>query len=94
LAAYKVVFKPEKGNAVTYFISTKTFLPLKRNSVVASSTSQQKIPQSLTFEDYREVDGVKLPFKSISSNPGMGDIVIYVKEVKHNVKIDDKRFMP
>jgi CubicO group peptidase (beta-lactamase class C family) len=92
--AYKVVFKPEKGNAVTYFISTKTFLPLKRNSVVASSTSQQKIPQSLTFEDYREVDGVKLPFKSISSNPGMGDIVIYVKEVKHNVKIDDKRFMP
>lgn len=92
--AYKVVFKPEKGNDVTYFISTKTFLPLKRNSVIVSSTSQQKIPSSLTYADYREIDGVMIPFKSTATNPGMGDIVIYVKDVKHNVKIDDKRFKP
>ena len=92
--AYKVVFKSDKASDVTYFISSKTFLPLKRDSVIVSSTSAQKIPSSQTFSDYRKVDGVMIPFKTVSSNAGMGDIVVYAKEVKHNVKIDDKEFKP
>lgn len=92
--AYKIVFKPEKASEVTYYISTKTFLPLKRESVIVSSTSSQKIPASQTFADYRTVDGVMMPFKTTMSNPGSGDAVVYLKEVKHNVKIDDKNFKP
>lgn len=92
--AYKVVFKSDKASDVTYYISTKTFLPLKRDSVIVSSTSSQKIPTSQTYADYRTVDGVMIPFKSTSTNPGMGDTVVYLKEVKHNVKIDDKKFKP
>lgn len=92
--AYKVVFKAEKASDVTYHISTKTFLPLKRSSVVVSSTSSQKIPTTTVYADYRNTDGVILPFKSTTTNAGMGDIVIYLKEVKHNVKIDDKQFKP
>ena len=92
--AYKVVFKAEKASDVTFHISTKTFLPLKRSSVVVSSTSSQKIPTTTVYADYRETDGVMLPFKSTTTNAGMGDIVIYLKEVKHNVKIDDKQFKP
>lgn len=92
--AYKVVFNQEKASNITYYISTKTFLLLKRESVVVSSTSSQTIPVSQTFTDYRKIDGVMIPFKTISSNPGAGDVVIQIKEVKHNVKIDDKRFKP
>lgn len=92
--AYKVVFQMEKASSITYYISTKTFLPLKQESVVVSSTSSQTIPVSQTFSDYREVDGVMVPFKTVSSNTGIGETVIYVKEIKHNVKIDDKTFKP
>ncbi len=44
------------------------------------------------FEDYREVDGIKLPFKmrdDIFSGTG---IVFQFTDVKHNVKIDESKF--
>jgi hypothetical protein len=44
-----------------------------------------------TFDDYREVDGIKLPFVIHQS---MGDFgfTIRLTEVKHNVPIDDAKF--
>lgn len=91
---YVVRIKPEKATEITYFISTKTFLPVKQNSILVSSTSSQKIPYSTTMSDYRKVDGVMIPFKTVSDNPGSGETIVYVKSVKHNVKIDDKKFKP
>src|SRR5690606_36323077 len=79
--AYVLKIQPEKANALTYFISTKTFLPVKVTSLIVSSTSPQKIPYSQTLTDYREVDGVMIPFKTVSENPGMGEIVTYTKSV-------------
>lgn len=92
--AYAVEFEPEKGTKFTEYYSTKTFLLLKREGVVPSSTSSVSIPYSVRFEDYREIDGVKLPFKQINSSAGNGDIVTIVTSVKHNVPIDDKIFVP
>lgn len=89
---YAVEFEPEKGTKMTEYYSAKTFLLLKREGVVASSTSSLQIPYSIRFEDYRDVDGVKLPFKQINNNPSNGDIVTVVTSVKHNVAIDDKQF--
>ena len=91
---YVVKIQPEKASALTYYISTKTFLPVKVTSLIVSSTSRQKIPVSQTLSDYREVDGIMLPFKTVSENPGMGEIVTNMKSVKHNVKIADKEFKP
>ncbi len=91
---YAVEFMPEKGTKVTELYSTKTFLLMKRQGIISSSTSEQSIPYSITFSDYREVDGIKIAFKMVSTNIGMGDIVTVVKSVKHNVEIDDKMFAP
>jgi CubicO group peptidase (beta-lactamase class C family) len=91
---YVVEFTPEKGTKVTELYSTTSFLLLKRRGVVPSSTRGQNLPYTITFSDYREVDGIKLSFKMISSNPGMGDTVVTVKSVKHNVAVDDKIFAP
>lgn len=91
---YVVEFTPEKGTKVTELYSTKTFLLLKRRGVVSSSTSEQTLPYSITFSDYRDVDGIKLPFKMVSTSPSMGDIINIVKSVKHNDSIDDKMFTP
>lgn len=91
---YVVDFTPEKGTKVTEYYSTKSFLLLKRKGIVSSSTSEQTFPYSITFSDYRDVDGIKLPFKTVNSTPTMGDIVTIITSVKHNVAIDDKMFMP
>ncbi|MDQ3800693.1 MAG: serine hydrolase [Acidobacteriota bacterium] len=91
---YVVVIRPEKASEYTYFISTKTFLPVKMSRVIVSSTSNLKLPMSQTFSDYRAVDGVMLPYKTVTTTPTMGDIVSYVREIKHNVSIDDAKFKP
>jgi hypothetical protein len=90
---YAVEITPEKGTKFTDFYSTKSFLLLKRRGIIASSTSEQTIPYSITFSDYREVDGIKLAFKTVNSTPSMGDIVSVTTSVKHNVAIEDKMFM-
>lgn len=91
---YVVTFTPNKGSVYTEYYSTKTFLVLKREGVISSSTSEQKIPYSVEFSDYRDVDGIKLPFKQTSNNIGNGNIVTTTKSVKHNVKLPDKLFAP
>jgi CubicO group peptidase (beta-lactamase class C family) len=89
---YKIEFTPEKGTKVTEYYSAKSFLLLKITGVVASSTSEMTLPYTVTLSDYRDVDGIKLPFKTVNNSPSMGDIVNIVRSVKHNVAIDDKVF--
>lgn len=90
--AFVVRFSPKSASDVTYYFSKKTFLPVRVVTLYVSSTSEQKIPIVTTLSDYRKVDGVMVPFKTVTANPGMGDIVSIVKEIKHNEKIDPAVF--
>ena len=90
--AYVVVFEPENGNKDTIYFSQKTFLPLKLESFTSSSTSNINLPYSETYSDYRAIDGVMIPFKTINKNIGFGEIVTTIKEVKQNTAIDDAKF--
>jgi CubicO group peptidase (beta-lactamase class C family) len=89
---YVVVKTPEKGNAVTDYISTKTFLLVKRDTTISLPTGQGAVPSSSTFSDYRPVDGVMVPFKITAQNPGMGTVVTRVREVKFDADIPDAEF--
>lgn len=91
--AYAVEFEPEKGSKFTEFYSTKTFLLLKRQGTVSSSTSDISIPYTIRFEDYRDVDGVKVSFKQTNNTASNGDIVTTVTSVKHNVPVENKVFV-
>jgi CubicO group peptidase (beta-lactamase class C family) len=91
---YVVTFHPEKASDYTYYISTKTFLPLKKASLIVSSTSSMSLPITETFSDYRAVDGVMIPFKTLATSPSMGNVITYIKEVKNNAPIEDKMFKP
>ena len=90
--AYVVEKRSEKGSPITDYVSTKTFLLLKRESVIHSDTTGVDIPQTEMFSDYRNVDGVMVPFKSTSSNIANGDVVVRVKEVKFDVELPDTAF--
>jgi CubicO group peptidase (beta-lactamase class C family) len=84
--------RSEKGTPVLDYISTKSFLLLRRDSVVVSETSGLELPQTQSFSDYRSVDGVMVPFKSVSTNIANGDIVLRITDVKWDVDIPDSVF--
>ena len=92
--AYVVKFEVKDGTDYTEYYSTKTFLLLRHDGVEVSSTSEQQVPFSAIYSDYRSVDGVMLPFKTVSNSVSQGDIVTTVRSVKQNVAVDDKIFAP
>jgi hypothetical protein len=89
---YIVERQREKGTKVTDYVSTKSFLVLRRDSVVVSETSGIELPQTESFSDYRNVDGVMIPFKTVSNNIANGDIVLRVMDLKFDVDIPDAVF--
>ncbi len=91
---YVVEFTPYAGSYFTEYYSTKTFLLRKREGTIPSSTSEQKIPYTITFDDYHDVYGIKVAFKNTSYNIGNGNTVTILKDVKYNVPVDDKLFAP
>jgi hypothetical protein len=49
--------------------------------------------ETLSFGDYREVDGMKIPFTTQVQRPNSYTLVKY-SEVKHNTTIEDSVFDP
>jgi hypothetical protein len=89
---YIIERRNEKGTPVTDYVSTRSFLVLRRDSVVANETSGIELPQTETFSDYRNVDGVMIPFRTVANNIANGDIVLKVVDVKFDVDIPDTVF--
>lgn len=90
--AYVLEKRSDKGTPVIDYISTKTFLLLRRDSVIVSETAGIELPQTQSFSDYRNVDGVMIPFKSVSNNIAQGEIVLRIMDVKWDVDIADSVF--
>ncbi len=90
--SYVVSFEPEKGNKDVLYFSQKTFLPIKLESAIRITSAGIDLPYTETYGDYRSVDGIMLPFRTVGSNITNGEIVTVLKEVKHNAPIDDKVF--
>ncbi len=88
--AYVVVKTASAGTIITDYYSTKTFLLLRRES--STFLNDVEIPVRSDFSDYRNVDGVMVAFKSVTSNLAMGDIVIRVHELKFNLAVPDTTF--
>jgi hypothetical protein len=88
--AYVVVFTPEKGSPVTQYISAKTFLLLRQDSLATSDTIS--MPVTEVYSDYRSVDGVMIPFRRVQNSVAMGDTVLKIREVKFDVPVPDAVF--
>jgi hypothetical protein len=89
---YVVERRSEKGTPITDYISTKTFLLVKRDSLIVSETAGVELPQTQSFSDYRSVDGLMIPFKIVSNNIANGDVVVNVIDLKFDVDIPDGVF--
>jgi outer membrane lipoprotein-sorting protein/thiol-disulfide isomerase/thioredoxin len=64
-------------------------LLLRRDTMRPSS--QGPVRTEIYFSDWRDVDGIKLPFKTTERMPDR-TYVFTLEEVKHNVQLDDEVF--
>jgi zinc protease len=90
--AYQVSGRVD-GMRVQLWFDAQTGLLLRRR--LMNSTILGTFPEQIDYEDYRDVNGVKLPFVIRNSNPdpSAAQTVTY-KEIVHNVPVDEARFNP
>jgi hypothetical protein len=87
--AYVIEATPQDGAAETMWFDADSGLHVRTQR--EGEGPNGKVTFDMTFDDYREVDGIKLPFVMHFS---LGDFAFVIKlsEVKHNVPIDDAKF--
>lgn len=87
--AYVVTATTAEGGTERLFFDTTNSLLLQRHFEV--KTPLGPYPFQIRYEDYRQVDGVMLPFTIQWSRPGI-QWSRKVTEVKHNVPVDETKF--
>jgi hypothetical protein len=88
--AYSLIVTPKDGPVVHVFIDAETYLG-DRSVVTIDLPEIGSVEQTTDFADYREVDGVKVPF-SFKGSSSAQTFFVSVKSVEHNVKIDPALF--
>ena len=90
--AYVVVFDPASGSQVRNYIDAESYLPVKTVMKVDIPQLGQEVEQTTEFFDYKDVDGIKIPFR-IKTSSSIQSITITLTGVNHNVKVDDALFV-
>ena len=87
------VLKLERGELppVTIYVDANNGDILKEELVILTEGGIG-IPVETLYEDYREVKGVRIPFRSISSNEASGQTIMQVTGIKTGLKLDDNFF--
>jgi hypothetical protein len=76
---------------VRLYFDVETGLLLRRYTL--TNTPVGADPEQLDFEDYRDVDGIKVPFSIRASYLVLQASATYkLSEVKHNAPIDESKF--
>ncbi|HSK08485.1 MAG TPA: hypothetical protein VK911_02835 [Vicinamibacterales bacterium] len=89
--AIVLVYTPKAGHPNRYYFDAETFLALREVSKQDVPEMGGEIEQRVEVEDYRTVDGVKVPF-SVKIVNGIQDIAITLHKVEHNTPIDEAMF--
>jgi zinc protease len=87
--AYVIEAVPTEGAAMTFSFDAASGLLVRAQTVADSAMGKANV--DTTLGDYRDVDGVKLPFM-IRSDMGQIAFTIKLTEIKHDVPIDDAKF--
>ena len=87
--AYKVILNMPDGKKTTQYYDANTGLLIRQIST--AETQQGSFTSTIDMDDYREVSGVKVPYKLTQSTP-MGSIELTVTEVGINKGLPDSDF--
>lgn len=88
--AFVLTFEPSGGPPVKQYVDAETYLPIR--TVIKINVPQAgDIEQTADASDFRDVDGVKVPFKLQVANAMQG-FTITMTKVENNVTVDEKLF--
>ena len=88
--AYVLIVKPKSGSIARQFLDAESYLPV-RLMLKVDLPEVGEVEQTSEFSDYREVDGVKIPFR-VQVTSSIQSFTISVTKVEQNLKIDDTLF--
>lgn len=81
---------PKEGSTLKIYIDPDTYLP-GRTAFSVDMADVGEVQQTIELLDYRTVDGIKVAFKTVNTNPLQTATFTYTK-VEHNVDLPDTRF--
>jgi len=88
---YLVVGRNEGQPPLRLYMDKESGLLLRL--VRYAETPLGRNPTQIDYADYREADGVKVPFRWTLARPG-NRFTIQVEQVQQNVSVDDSKFAP
>lgn len=86
---YEVVLHAASGDAVTMVLDAESGLPLRQRFKQVSPTGT--VPVNLRFEDYREVDGIKVAHRQVA-NMTLMELTTSITAFQINPEVDAERF--
>ena len=87
--AYVIVATPDTLPSETFYFDTKSGLLVRTDATLV--TPEGKTPTKNFLEDYREIDGVKMPFRVRTILPQF-ELIVTTTEVKNNAAVEDSMF--
>jgi photosynthetic reaction center cytochrome c subunit len=87
--AYEVVGRREGKTPLRLYFDERSGLLVRL--VRFAETPLGRLPTQIDYADYREADGVKIPFRWTLARPG-GRFTIQISDVQQNVPVDDAKF--
>ena len=82
---------PKAGPPIRVYIDADTFMLVRTSITVNVPQLGGDIEQVVEFSDFRDVDGIKVPFITKSTNPAQ-TVTGTMKSITHNAEIDDASF--
>jgi outer membrane lipoprotein-sorting protein len=86
-----LTLEPAVGSPVKIYIDAETFMP-GRTLITTEIPQMGKVEQMLEPSDFRDIDGIKVPFKLRLTN-AMQSISMTFSKIEHNVALDEKMFV-
>jgi outer membrane lipoprotein-sorting protein len=86
-----LVYTPKMGSVSKLYFDAQTWQLVRSVGKVNVPEAGGEIEQTTDPSDYRDVDGVKIPFTLVMSSP-VQSLTIRIQKVEHNKPLDDAIF--
>jgi hypothetical protein len=87
---YQLILTKADGDIDEMYIDSDSFLLTK--VVKKTSINGSEAEFEVFYDDYRNIDGVMLPFKIEQRFNSQQGMLVNIKEIKFNIEVDDKIF--
>jgi hypothetical protein len=83
----------ENGVPETFYFDVNTY-ELIMKKTVSKNAELNMAPMNIYYSDYRDIGGIKVPFKTTCESDGQVILIVTVQNATLDQPIDDKEFQP